>query len=188
YMPLGQSGYPANYLVLRTRLRPADLIPAIRREWQSLAPRRPFEEFHTGKELIDFSLGPQRMAAMILAAFGLLAIALASVGLYSVMAYSVRQRTREIGIRMAVGARPEAVVRQVLSDSMRLVAAGIVLGSAAAAGLMRFASSQIKDVSPYDGWTFLAVALLLAAVALAAVLAPARRAARIDPLAALRCD
>ncbi len=188
YMPMAQSGYPANYLVLRTRLPPADLIPAIRREWQSLAPRRPFQEFHTGEELVDFSLGPQRMAAMILAAFGLLAIALASVGLYSVMAYSVRQRTREIGIRMAVGARPETVVRQVLSDSMRLVAAGIVLGSAAAAGLMRFASSQIKDVSPYDGWTFLAVALLLASVALAAVLAPARRAARIDPLAALRCD
>jgi ABC-type antimicrobial peptide transport system permease subunit len=128
------------------------------------------------------------MAADILAAFGLLAITLASVGLYSVMAYSVMRRTREIGIRIAIGARPEMVVRQVLGKSMRLAAAGLALGSAASAVLMRFVASQVKDVSPYDGWTFSAVALLLTTVALAAALAPARRAARIDPLTALRCD
>jgi len=104
------------------------------------------------------------------------------------MAYSVGRRTREIGIRMAVGARPEAVVRQVLAHALRLVAAGVLLGAAVAAFLMRLIASQIKDVSPYDGWTFSLVALLLGGVALAAAFLPARRASRIDPLAALRCD
>jgi putative ABC transport system permease protein len=188
YLPMAQSQYPANYLVVRTRLRPQDVIPAIRREWQRLAPRRPFDEFHTGQELVDFSLGPQRMAAAILAAFAGLALILATVGLYSVMAYAVRQRTREIGIRMAVGARPETVVRQLLGESMRMVAAGVLLGTAAGAGLMRFVTSQIKDVSPYDAWTFGAVACVLVSVGLAAALVPARRAARTDPLTALRCD
>jgi predicted permease len=188
YLPVAQGRYPAGYLIVRTRVRPQDLIPAIRRQWQRLAPRMPFDDFRTAEEQVSFSLGPQRMAADILAAFGLLAITLAAVGLYSVMAYSVMRRTREIGIRIAIGARPEMVVRQVLGRSMRLAAAGLALGSAASAVLMRFVASQVKDVSPYDGWTFSAVALLLTTVALAAALAPARRAARIDPLTALRCD
>ncbi len=188
YLPAAQAGLPANYLLLRTRIPPANVIPEIRRQWQGLSPRMPFEQIRTADEQVDFSLGPERMAAAILAAFGVLAIALASVGLYSVMAYSVRQRTREIGIRMAMGARPQLVVRQVLGNSMRPVAAGVVLGAAAGAALMRLASSLIKDVSPYDSATFLVVALLLATVALAASLAPARRAAGIDPLKALRCD
>jgi ABC-type antimicrobial peptide transport system permease subunit len=104
------------------------------------------------------------------------------------MACSVMRRGREIGIRMAIGARPEAVVRQVVGKAMGLAAAGVALGGAASAVLMRLAASQVKDVSPFDGWTFSAAALLLGVVALAAALGPARRAARTDPLRALRGD
>jgi ABC-type antimicrobial peptide transport system permease subunit len=148
----------------------------------------PFERFRTGEELLDTALAAQRMATAILAAFGLLAIVLATVGLYSVMAYSVRRRTREIGIRMAIGARQEAVIGQVLADALRLAAVGVIMGAAASAALMRLAASQVKDVSPYDAATFLTVALLLVSVAVAAALVPARRASRIDPLQALRAE
>lgn len=188
YQPAAQGRYPASCLMVRTRVPPQDVIPEIRRRWQSLAPRMPFEEFRTAEEQVNLSLAPQRMAAAILAAFGLLAITLASVGLYSVMACSVMRRGREIGIRMAIGARPEAVVRQVVGRAMGLAAAGVALGGAASAVLMRLAASQMKDVSPFDGWTFSAAALLLGVVALAAALGPARRAARTDPLTALRGD
>ena len=188
YQPTAQTDSPASYLIARTRVRPQELTPVIRKEWESMAPHMPLDEFRTAEQRVTFSLGPQRVAAAILAAFGLLAITLASVGIYSVMAYSVVQRTREIGIRIAVGARPEIVVRQILGKSTSLVVLGVALGAAVSAGLMRFVASQVKDISPYDGWTFSAVALLLAIVALAAALVPALRAARIDPLTALRYD
>ena len=118
----------------------------------------------------------------------MLAILLASIGLYSVMAHSVAERTREIGIRVAIGARPEAVVRGIVAKAVRLAAAGLVLGAAGSLVVARLIASQVKDVSPYDPATFCAVAALLAMVALLAAWIPARRAARIDPALTLRCE
>jgi putative ABC transport system permease protein len=145
-------------------------------------------EVGTGRDALNRSLGPQRAAATLLGGFALLAILLASIGLYSVMAHSVTERTREIGIRVAIGARPESVVRGIVARAMRLAVAGLLLGAAGSLPVARLIASQVKDVSPYDPATFCAVAALLATVSLAAAWIPARRAARIDPAMTLRCE
>jgi ABC-type antimicrobial peptide transport system permease subunit len=126
------------------------------------------------------------MGASLLGVFGLLALALASVGLYGVIAFSVARRDREIGVRVAMGARPGDVLRLVLRGGMALVAAGIVAGLAAAAGLSRFLSGVLYGTSSVDPVAYGAAAAALLAVAFAANYLPARRAARLDPLAALR--
>jgi len=115
-------------------------------------------------------------------------IALAAVGLYSLVAYSVLQRTREIGIRIAIGAQPRSVLAGILRKSMRLTAAGLVLGGAGSLLLMRYLATQVKDVSLYDGLTYLLVALVLVSVTGVAALIPARRAMAVDPAIALRGD
>ena len=138
--------------------------------------------------MVAAALAPQRLAALLLGAFAIIAILLATVGLYSVMAFSVRQRTREIGIRLAIGARPANVLRQVLGRAMAMAAAGIVAGGVACLGVMRLVASQLHGVSPYDGVTFAAVVLLLAVVSAIAALLPALRAARVDPLTALKYE
>ncbi|MGH9666081.1 MAG: FtsX-like permease family protein, partial [Bryobacteraceae bacterium] len=188
YLPAAQSGFPGGHLIVRTLGRPEALIPAIRRQWDCLAPRVPLYDVHTGEDDVNLSLAPQRLAAGLLGAFGGLAILLASLGLYSLTAYSVVRRRREIGIRIAIGARPETVVRQILLHALRLAGTGVAIGLAASLALMRFVASQVKDVSPYDAATFAAVALLLLLVSLAAAFAPAVRASRTDPLIALKCE
>jgi ABC-type antimicrobial peptide transport system permease subunit len=122
----------------------------------------------------------------LLTAFAGLAIVLASVGLYGVIAYLVAQRTHEIGVRMALGARSRDVLRMVLGHGLRLVVIGVVLGLAGALALTRFLTGQLYGVRPTDPLTFVAVTVLLALVALAATWLPARRAARVDPMIALR--
>jgi ABC-type antimicrobial peptide transport system permease subunit len=116
------------------------------------------------------------------------ALALASVGLYGVMAYTVAQRTREIGIRVALGARPRQVLRMVVGGGMTLVAAGTAIGTAGALAASRVASGLLYGVSSTDVTTYLGIAGLLAAVALVATILPARRALRVDPLRALRAE
>ncbi|MDE3195439.1 MAG: FtsX-like permease family protein, partial [Acidobacteriota bacterium] len=133
-------------------------------------------------------LAPQRLAAGIFAAFGLLAIALASVGLYSAMAYLVAGRTREIGLRIAIGARPRDIARQIVGRAMIWTLAGIAGGVGVCLSLARYAAPEIRGVSVYDFGTFAAVVLLHAAVALIAAAIPARRAIRIDPQTALRTE
>ena len=132
------------------------------------------------------ALAPQRLAALLLGSFAIVAILLATVGLYSVMAFSVRQRTRAIGIRLAIGARPGNVLRQVLARAMAMAAIGMVAGGAACFAVMRLVAPQLRGVSPYDGLTFAAVLVLLTAVSAVAALLPAVRAARVDPLTALK--
>lgn len=189
YLPSSQQPRDRSWnLMVRTRVKPEGLIPAMRREWDRMVPGVPLNSIATGDQRVNASLAPQRLAAGLLAAFGALAIILASVGLYSVMACSVVQRRREIGIRIALGARPGVVVRQILGRAFLLTAGGLVLGAAASAAAMRLIASQVKDVSPYDGVTFGVAALLLAAMSASAALIPALRAARIDPLTALKCE
>jgi len=124
----------------------------------------------------------------MLAAMGLISLALAAVGLYSVMAYAVTQRTQEFGVRMALGARPSDVLRDVLLRGMKLTIAGLAAGIAGAFAVTHLVSSMLVNVGAADPVTFGAVAVFLAVVALAASYVPARRATRVDPMVALRCE
>ncbi|HZL56913.1 MAG TPA: FtsX-like permease family protein, partial [Bryobacteraceae bacterium] len=188
YVADAQADSPAGYLIVRTSGKPGDFAGVVANDWNEILPHSPLYDFRTAEDLLSLALAPQRMAAAIFGAFGLLAIVLASVGLYSVMAYAAMRRTREIGIRLAIGARPAEVMRQMLGKSMAVAGAGIAFGAVASALLARFVASQVKGLSVYDGVTFAAVAALLTFVAFAAAAIPARRAARIDPQAALRSE
>jgi ABC-type antimicrobial peptide transport system permease subunit len=136
-------------------------------------------------EVLRGNLWTARLGAMLLAIFGLLAVTLTTVGVYGVMAYSVTQRTREIGIRMALGAKHADVLRMVLRHGLKLTLLGVAVGLAAAFGVTRLIANLLY-VSPTDALTFTVISALLAAVAMLASLLPARRAARVDPLVALR--
>jgi putative ABC transport system permease protein len=138
------------------------------------------------EQALSSSLYVPRMGALLLAAFAGLALLLAAVGVYGVTSFGVAQRTREIGVRMALGARSLDVVRLVVLQGMRLVAIGVVLGLALAIGAGRSLESFLYGVHGRDAATFAAVSVVLAAVALLACLVPARRATKMDPLAALR--
>jgi len=137
-------------------------------------------------ESMDRWLGPSLIGAQIAGLLGFFALALASAGMFGVFAYTVQQRTKEIGIRMALGARPAQVVRAVIATSSRAIVAGFAIGFLAALGGSRLIAQYLYGVSPLDPRTYLLVAAILAATALAASYLPARRAARIDPIAALR--
>ena len=138
--------------------------------------------------LVSSSLGQRRFTLTLMLMFGLVALALAAVGIYGVMAYTVAQRTQEIGIRMALGARPLMVLSMVLRDGMALVAVGLAVGVIAALALGRLVSSLLYDVTATDATTYAIIAAALAAVALVAIVIPARRATRVDPMQALRSE
>jgi ABC-type antimicrobial peptide transport system permease subunit len=140
------------------------------------------------REQLADVLVAERFSAVLIATLAAAGLLLAALGLYGVMAYTVGQRTGEIGLRMALGARPADVLRLVVGQGFGLVAAGLLLGIAGAWTLTRLLSSALYEVSPSDPATFAAVALVLAASALLACWLPARRAARIDPMSALRCE
>ena len=188
YFAAWQWPLPAGSLIVRTRGEPSSLLRKIQRKWQEGFPGVPLYGVHTGKEHVRMSLAPQRLAAGLLGSFAILAAIVASVGLYGVVACSVARRRREIGIRMAIGAEPAMVVRHILAQALSLTAFGLFFGAGAASILMRFIASQVKGVSPYDGITFAAVAVLLCAMATGAALIPALRAANVDPLTALRAE
>jgi putative ABC transport system permease protein len=137
-------------------------------------------------ERVEKSIGQPRFQTVLLAFFAAAALFLAAVGIYGVVAHMTVQRTKEIGIRMALGADARRVVTAVLADGLRPVAVGVVLGFAGAAALARFLSSVLYQVTPHDPVTFACAVFVLAAIAAAACLAPARRAALVDPLEALR--
>jgi putative ABC transport system permease protein len=128
------------------------------------------------------------MAALLLTLFGVIALVLAGIGVYGVLSYSVTQQTREIGIRMALGARPAEVLRWVVSQGFRLAAAGLLVGLIAGLILMRFVASLLFGISAHDPITFGAVILVLGVVAFLACYVPARRASRVSPLVALRYE
>lgn len=140
----------------------------------------------TLSEVVDRSLAEQKLLAKLAGFFGVLALLLASLGLYGVIAYSVARRASEIGIRMTLGARPSSIVNGVLRESLLLVTAGLAIGLPAALGCARLVSSQLFEVKPSDPWSIGGAALILIATALAASFVPARRAALLDPLIALR--
>ncbi len=188
YGSLEQAPTAAFSVVVRTTRDPASLAGAVRRTVHSLDAELPVTELETMREVVSRSIARPRFTMSLLLAFAAAALLLSAVGIYGVTAYAVSQRTREIGIRMALGADPRRVRGLVLRDGMRLAAAGLSLGLVAALALTRVLRGLLFEVPPTDLATHAGVALILLAVVLAACWIPARRAARLDPWRALRAE
>jgi predicted permease len=188
YVPVTQTYRSAMTLLVRTAHDPTGLVAAVQRELRALDPNLPIFRIGTLAAQLSNSLMPQRLAAALVTAFGAIALLLAAIGLYGVMAYTVSQRTREIGIRMALGAQARDVLRLVVRQGMFIALFGVLLGLAAALALTRLMTSLLFGVSATDPLTFGVIALLLALVALLACYIPARRATQVDPLTALRYE
>lgn len=192
YFPASQMGagimhlIDNTYLMIRTKGSPDAIIPALRKQIRAVDPDQPISYVTTVDAQLDELLAPQRLQSLLVGAFAILALGLAGVGLYGVVAYTTRQRTREFGIRLALGARRNQLVWLVLRQGMKMVAIGLVVGLAGACALGPVLSGFIHEVQPRDLRVICSAALILAAVALLACLFPARRATRIDPMTALR--
>jgi predicted permease len=177
----------ANYEV-RTAVDPAVMATQLRAAVTSVAPRMPILRIKPLSTLVNESILRERMIARLSVLLGVVAVVLASVGLYGVLAYSVARRTSEIGIRMAIGAFPRTIVWMVLRETFALVAIGVVVGVPLALGASRYVESLLYGLTPTDAVTIVGVIALMTAIALVAAFAPARRAARVDPLRALRYE
>jgi putative ABC transport system permease protein len=175
-------------IVVRSERKPATLVPEVKRQIWSVDSGIPLDHIGSMEAALGLSLSERRFNTALLSLFAGLAVALAAVGVYSVMAYSVSQRTHEIGIRMAVGARHGDLVRLVVAQGARLAAIGLIAGLAGAFALTRLMTRLLFEVAPSDPLTMAAAALFMISLALLACYIPARRAARVDPMAALRCD
>jgi putative ABC transport system permease protein len=185
YFPFAQQPVGGMTLVARIDGDPLRMASALRREIAALDPELPLYDVQTMAERVDSSVAGRRVAVTLAAAFGGVALLLATLGIYGVLAYQVTQRTREIGIRMALGSESGRVFRLIVSEGAVLLGVGLVLGLGGLFVLRRALESQLYGVSPFEPMVLAAVSGVLAAVALAACLVPARRAARIDPAVAL---
>jgi putative ABC transport system permease protein len=182
--------YPSNGmdLVVRSGVDPAAMTSAIRGVVASIDKDQPIFDISTMNQVVSNSVSTRRITLVLLGLFSGLALVLASIGIYGVISYSVAQRTHEIGIRMALGAHREDVLRMVLGQGARIALTGIAIGIVAAIGLTRLMSTLLFSVNAFDPITFAGVAILLTIVALAACYIPARRAMRVDPMVALRYE
>jgi len=199
YVTLGEEPTPFFYVSFLQRYRadatlhvratgadPGLLVAALRREVQALDPSLPIFDVKTMNDHLGLSLLPARIAAGFLGLFGFVALALAAMGIYGIMAFAVSQRTRELGVRLALGARPGDLLGMILKQGLRLAGLGLVLGLFAALALTRLASGLLYGISATDPATFVAIPAILAAVALLSSYIPARAAMATDPMAALR--
>ncbi len=188
YYPAMQEGPVGAELVVRSSLPPGQLASSVLHTLRELNPNQPAAEFKPINMLVDHANSPRRFFMMLVGAFALLGMLLAALGIYGVISYSVTRRTQEIGIRMALGARAGLIQRQVLSQSLWLVAIGIVVGAAVSVGTAHLVASMLYATSPWDAATYCAIAAALFAVALVSGYLPARRASHISPLIALRSE
>jgi predicted permease len=189
YLPMRQCGdQSSSDLVVRSTLPPAQLAGAIRAALQPIAANLPGNDFRLLQQIVDKSVSPRRFLVMLLGGFAVFALLLASLGIYGLISYSVNQRTQEIGIRMALGASARDVQARIITQTLRLAAIGIVLGTAASWAMVRGAGSLLFGITPRDPGTFLGMVVVLTVVALVAGYLPARRASRIDPMVALRAE
>jgi putative ABC transport system permease protein len=188
YYPPGRFSYPWTALVLRAAGDPAALGPVLVKEVRAMDPSLPVANLQPMDAVVARSMAERRMVMAILAGFAIVAALLAAIGIYGVMAYSVAQRTREIGVRMALGARPTDILRLVLGRALGLTAVGAAIGAAGALALTRFMTTLLFDTEPTEPSVFAMVVGGLVAVAAAASLLPGRAASRVDPLVALRTE
>ncbi|MGH7627662.1 MAG: FtsX-like permease family protein, partial [Gemmatimonadaceae bacterium] len=187
YSDTGRSN-AVNFMEIRTAGDPAAAIPAIRRAMESADPDTPFPVIQPLRQILDPQYLPWKLGASMFSAFGLLALLLAAVGLYGVLAYAVVQQTRELGIRAALGAQPERLMRGVVMSGLTTTIIGVVLGIVAALAGGKAIAALLNGVSPRDPTVLAGAALVLLVVALAASYFPARRATRVDPMVALRAE
>jgi putative ABC transport system permease protein len=188
YRPLKQNSNLAVSLVLKTRNDPDSLRAALASEVRAVDPDLPTYGVRPMEELIATATASRRFSTQLLSAFAVLALVLAAVGIYGVMAFVVGQRTREMGIRVALGAHPREVVTLVLREALVLAAAGVGAGAAAALAISRYLSGMLFEVRATDPGTYAGIAVLLTVTAAVAAWRPARRAAAVDPILALRAD
>jgi predicted permease len=178
----------SSFFVVRTGTDPLATLPAVRGAVLEAGNDQPVFGVRTMDQIVSASIADRRFSMLLLGIFAGLALLLAAVGIYGVISYTVAQRTREIGIRMALGAGQTDVLKVVIAQGMLPVLAGLAIGLAASFGLTRLMAGMLYGVNAGDPVTFIGVALLLAAVALIATLVPARRATRVAPVVALRCE
>jgi len=188
YFPFEQYVARNMFMVIRTTRDPAQVTSAITKEIQALDPELPVFDVSTMDRRLHDSLARRQFSMLLLGVFAVLASILAAIGIYGVMAYSVNERTHEIGIRLALGARPATILQLVIGQALVLTATGVAIGLTSAFTLTRVMSSLLFGVSNTDSFTFVVTPLLLGGVALLASYIPAKRAARVDPMIALRCE
>jgi len=189
YFPIAQAPEAwavPEYLAIRARRDPIELADAVRRVVASIDPAQPIASVRTMDDILDLDVADRRQQMVLLAAFAALAVGLSSLGLYGLLAFAVAQRSREIGLRVALGATPRAVVSMIALRGVLLTALGLTAGIAGALAATRAMRSVLYGVAPTDGTTFAAVAALIAVVATVASVIPAARAARVDPMVVLR--
>jgi putative ABC transport system permease protein len=186
YFPIAQKYYGRMTLHVRTATKPELLLSAIQQEVCALDPTLPIYDIRTLEQYLSDALWKRGFLSALMGGFGLLALLLTTIGLYSVLSYNVVQCTREIGVRMALGARINDVLWVVMGQGIKLIALGITLGLAGTFATTRVLKKFLFGVTATDPLTFILVSLLLASVALLACYLPARRAAKVDPMVALR--
>ena len=188
YLPFTQEIMPWQTLVVRTKSDPLRLAALVRHEIAALDPEQPVARVATLDQLLEASTSQPRFRTFLLGSFAGIALLLSAVGIYGVMAYAVSRRTREIGVRMALGARPANILTLIFGESMTLTLLGILLGLVGAYAVTRVLNSLLFGVSSTDPLTFAAVTVLLSCASLLASYIPARRATRVDPIIALRYE
>jgi putative ABC transport system permease protein len=188
YLPYAQVPKPGMSLAVRTSRDPHAMIATVRNVVKDVDVDQPVFEEKTLDEARAVGMAPQRLTATLLGGFAMVALLLALTGIYGVVAYSVAQRTREIGLRMALGAKQRDVLKLVLGQGIMLMAIGVVIGLAGGLLLTRVLSSLLYGVRATDPLTFMGVSLLLGGAALLASYIPARRATKVDPMVALRYE
>ncbi len=188
YEPFYQKPSTGFIIFVRGTGDPMRLAEVLRRAVGTVDRNQPISQIRAMDEIVAVSLSADRMSAALLSLFGLLALGLAAVGVFGVLAYSVSQRTREIGVRMALGAHWSGILQLVIRQGLQIVLVGIAIGVAASLALSRVLGTLLYQVEPTDPATLMSVSLVLLGVAVIAAIIPAQRAARVDPLAALRCE
>jgi len=174
--------------VVKTTTPPASLVAAVRQEVYAIDPNLPLASVGSLEQIVSESISQQRFYMLLLTAFASVALVLAAVGIFGVLSYAVSQRTREIGIRMALGAHGRSVIRLIVRDAMVLVGCGVAAGLSLSLLLSRAMTTMLFAIAPRDPATYATVSVTLAVVALFASWLPARRATRVDPIVALRAD